>query len=78
MIGFIIAICALLIAETRYGDADTGCAIAAILLFVSFLAAWITHVISTIQSEEFLLLLVGAIFFPIGIIHGFGIWFGVF
>jgi len=39
-------------------------------------AAWLTHVINTIQNEEWIFLLAGAIFAPIGIIHGIGIWFG--
>ncbi len=41
------------------------------------IAAWLTHVINTIQNEEWFFLLAGAIFAPIGIVHGIGIWFGV-
>ena len=44
---------------------------------VPFLA-WITHIISTIHNEQWLLLIGGALAFPIGILHGTGIWFGVF
>lgn len=50
--------------------------IAIIAAILSPLAAWITHVITTIQNEEWIFLLAGAIFAPIGVIHGFGIWFG--
>ncbi len=46
------------------------------LLIVVCLSAWVTHVINTIQAEEWIFLLAGAIFAPIGVIHGIGIWFG--
>lgn len=46
-------------------------------LFV-FLPAWVWHVIYTIQNSEWILLVVGALFFPIGIVHGIGLWFGIF
>lgn len=41
-------------------------------------AAWLTHVVVSIQSASWLLLLAGAIVFPVGCIHGTGVWFGVF
>lgn len=47
-----------------------------IILGLTSTAAWLTHVINTIQSEEWLFLLAGAIFAPIGVVHGIGIWFG--
>lgn len=46
-----------------------------ILFFVLF-AAWLTHVIYSISMAFWGFLIAGAIFFPIGIIHGFMIWFG--
>ncbi len=46
------------------------------LVLIIPLAAWLTHVINTIQNEEWIFLLAGAIFAPIGVIHGIGIWFG--
>jgi hypothetical protein len=42
------------------------------------IAGWITHVITSIQHEQWLLLIIGTLLFPIGIIHGVGIWFGIF
>lgn len=41
------------------------------------IAAWATHVITCIKSESWLFLIAGAIAFPIGVIHGIGIWLGV-
>ncbi len=46
------------------------------LILIVPAAAWLTHVINTIQNEEWIFLLAGAIFAPIGVIHGIGIWFG--
>lgn len=57
--------------KTSLGGCLTILAIAVVPL-----AAWLTHVINTIQNEEWVFLLAGAIFAPIGVIHGIGIWFG--
>lgn len=40
------------------------------------LAAWLTHVVSCLLTAKYMLLFVG-LFFPIGIIHGIGLWVGV-
>lgn len=40
--------------------------------------AWVTHVIHCIQNEEWFFLIAGAIAFPIAIVHGVGLWFGLF
>lgn len=47
-------------------------------VFVWVGAAWLTHVVASIQSASWILLLVGAVFFPVGCVHGTGIWFGFF
>ncbi len=39
-------------------------------------AAWITHIVTCFQNDEWGFLLVGALFFPIAVIHGLGVWFG--
>ena len=41
-------------------------------------AAWFTHVVVSIQTAKWVLLLVGAVFFPVGCVHGTGIWLGWF
>lgn len=41
-------------------------------------AGWLTHVIVTIQMQAWIFLLAGAIFAPVGVIHGWGLWFGIF
>jgi len=47
-----------------------------ILLMVFIFAAWLTHIITTIKAAAWLFLIAGAIFFPIGIVHGIATWFG--
>ncbi len=49
-----------------------------IALVITTVAAWFTHVVTAIQSEQWVFLLAGALFFPVGIIHGIGVWFGFF
>ena len=49
-----------------------------ILFWIVFIAAWLTHVIVSIGDHAWGLLIAGAILFPIGIIHGIGVWFGAF
>ncbi len=46
------------------------------LFFALLLGAWITHVIVTIKAAAWLFLIAGAIFAPIGVVHGIGVWFG--
>lgn len=49
------------------------------LAFVGWIVlAWITHVVVSIKSASWLLLIAGAIVFPVGCIHGTGVWFGIF
>lgn len=52
--------------------------LAIFFLWFTSLAAYVTHVVVSIQSEQWFLLLFGMIAFPVGIIHGIGNWFGAF
>ena len=47
-----------------------------VTLGLSAAAAWLTHVIVCIKSASWLFLIAGAICAPVGVIHGFGVWFG--
>lgn len=49
-----------------------------IVLLGAAIAAWLTHVVTCLQSGKWGFLIAGAIFAPIGVIHGLGVWFGVF
>lgn len=45
---------------------------------LTILAAWLTHIVTCLASGAWGFLIAGAIFFPIGIIHGIGLWLGFF
>jgi hypothetical protein len=45
--------------------------------YVAAIVAWITHVVVCIQNAAWALLVIGALIFPIGVIHGFMIWLGI-
>lgn len=47
------------------------------LLRVAMFLAWITNLIDAIDREYWVLLLTSVILFPVGIVRGIGIWFGV-
>jgi len=51
-------------------------ALAATLVIGLSLAGWITHLYVCFTQNEWGFLIAGAIFFPIGVIHGWGSWFG--
>lgn len=49
-----------------------------LLLGSGLIAAWVTHIVVCLKAGMWGFLIAGAIFFPIGIIHGVGLWFGWF
>jgi len=56
-------------------DQDLGCLVQLAFFGVGF-AAWLTHIIVCLSQGEWGFLVAGALFFPVAIIHGVGIWFG--
>ena len=57
-------------------DAETLGILAILSLVGVVIAAWLTHVVICLKAGTWGFLIAGAIFFPIGIIHGIGHWFG--
>lgn len=53
-------------------------AMSAISLLLATVAAWITHVIVCIHQAAWVLLAFGCVVVPVGVIHGVGVWLGVF
>ena len=47
-------------------------------LIVWLIASWLTHVIVCLSTAAWGFLVAGALFFPVGVIHGTGYWFGFF
>jgi hypothetical protein len=57
---------------------DLTAGVLGLTVFATMLGAWITHIVTCLGDGSWGYLIAGAIFFPIGIIHGFGIWLGFF
>ena len=53
-------------------------AILSFTIAITFIASWLTHIVTCLQDGSWGFLIAGALMFPIAIIHGFGIWIGVF
>ena len=49
-----------------------------IIIVLIFIPAWFNHIIYCINTELWGFLIAGALFFPIGVIHGIELWFGYF
>ena len=47
-----------------------------LLIWIGFPAAWITHIVVSIQAQEWLFMIVGALIAPVAIFHGFATWLG--
>ena len=45
---------------------------------IASIAAWITHVLVCIKTSAWVLLAFGCIVAPVGVIHGVGVWLGIF
>jgi hypothetical protein len=59
------------------GFVGAACAIATLVAIpITLFYAWLTHVIICIQAHDLVFLIIGALFFPIGMVHGAGHWFG--
>lgn len=48
----------------------------AIGLCLISIASWLTHIIHCFTVEAWGFLIAGAIFFPVAVVHGVGLWFG--
>jgi hypothetical protein len=57
------------------GSVEHVGALGGLALVACCFAAWITHVVVCLKTAAWGFLIAGAIFFPIGIIHGIGCWF---
>lgn len=47
-----------------------------VIFWLLVLASWFTHIFHCLFAAKYLLLIAGAFIFPVGVIHGVGIWFG--
>ncbi|WP_342152297.1 hypothetical protein [Methylorubrum sp. SB2] len=58
--------------------AKLGGALCILGLWASCIAAWVTHVVVCIKASAWVLLAFGCIVAPVGVVHGVGVWLGVF
>lgn len=63
--------------DTQKGNALIA-GLASIAVVGWLFAAWLTHIVFCLKAGSWGFLIAGAIFFPIGVIHGTGLWFGFF
>ena len=61
----------------RLKNAGLSAIVIMITLVFVCVAAWLTHVIECLAHGEWGFLIAGALAFPIAIVHGIGIWFGL-
>ena len=57
-------------------DRDFSTGILTIIFIIVPFMAWFQHLYTCFTTERWGFLIAGAIFFPVAIIHGVGIWFG--
>lgn len=62
--------------KSQNGSSDNA-GLVILAIFVTFFSAWVTHIIACLASAKYLLLIAGAFIFPVGIIHGISVWFGM-
>ncbi|MEY4433320.1 MAG: Cronobacter phage [Bacteroidota bacterium] len=51
---------------------------AVIILALWGIASWLTHVVVCIKASSWGFLIAGAIFVPVAMVHGTGIWLNIF
>lgn len=51
--------------------------VASMAIVLVVIAAWVTHVLISIKTSSWILLIVGILVPPIGWVHGIGAWFGL-
>lgn len=48
-----------------------------IVIGLWIVASWLTHVITCLSDKDWGFLIAGALFFPVAVVHGTGVWLGV-
>ena len=60
----------------RLGAMDISTALFILLAGAMCYSAWLTSIVFCAVSGQRPLLIASAAFFPVGIVHGIGVWFG--
>ena len=61
---------------SRLGSIDLPTVLSILVAGTMCYAAWLTSIVFCAVSGQRPLLIASATFFPIGIVHGIGVWFG--
>ncbi|WP_146101826.1 hypothetical protein [Rhodopila globiformis] len=62
--------------RTRFGAMDLQTALTFLLGVAVCYSAWLTSIVFCATHGARPLLIASAAFFPVGIVHGIGVWFG--
>ena len=63
--------------EFKYeGDGGIIGGLIVIGLWLAFFGAWITHLVVSIMAQAWLFMIVGALIFPVAVVHGWATWLG--
>lgn len=46
------------------------------IFWFAALFAWVTHIFVSIQAQEWVFMIVGALIPPVAVVHGFAVWLG--
>jgi hypothetical protein len=60
----------------EYGPMHPAEAAVCLLLGMTIYSAWLTHIVDCAGDGLWGFLVAGAIFFPVGVVHGIGVWVG--
>lgn len=57
------------------GPMHPALAASSLLFLLAGFSAWLTHVVACAEAQLWGYLVAGAVFFPVGIVHGVVVWF---
>jgi hypothetical protein len=60
----------------RLGSMDSGTLLVLAAAWFFIYAAWLTSIVFCSVNSLRPLLVAAALFFPVGVVHGIGVWFG--
>jgi hypothetical protein len=60
-----------------YGPMHPMEALACLAVGTVSYSAWLTHIVDCAGDKVWVFLVFGALVFPVGIVHGLGVWFGL-
>lgn len=56
-------------------NGSIGHELVGVLVIIWMIASWLTHLFVCFKAASWGFLIAGAIFFPVAVVHGTGVWF---